>query len=347
MQFDIKLQSLINNSPVIIFLCKAKENWPVELLSENISQFGYREEEFISGNLQYLDIVYPEDLERVKAEIFGYSEEGREDFTQEYRIQTDSEDVLWVEAKIRVQFGKNGEVTHYQGTVYNITQRKIAEESMQKALEKKKELETVINSSPVIVFLWRAEEGWPVELVSENITKLGYSPEEFTTGKLLYTDIIHPEDLARVWAEASRAAEEGKKELTQEYRVLTKDGDAHYVEERNLIRRNGEGRVTHYQGIILDISEKKKAEESMHLAQKKKDELTEVINSSPLYVFLCGTEEGWPVEFTAENIRRLGYTPEEFTSGKIKYLDIVHPEDRERILAEVARYSREGYTECT
>jgi len=62
----------------------------------------------------------------------------------------------------------------------------------------------------------------------------------------------------------------------------------------------------------------------------------------------CGKpEEYWPVEFVSENITKLGYTPEEFISGKICFEDLIHPEDRERIRADVARFSREGYNYCT
>ena len=41
-------------------------------------------------------------------------------------------------------------------------------------------------------------EGWPVELVSENIAQFGYSPEEFISGAVSYASIVHPDDLERV-----------------------------------------------------------------------------------------------------------------------------------------------------
>ena len=92
------------------------------------------------------------------------------------------------------------------------------------ALEMAKELISVINKVPVTVFLWRPEKYWPAEFVSENIKQFGYTVEEFTSGKLLYGNIVHPDDLERVERELSRRIEEDYVDFSQEYRILTKSG---------------------------------------------------------------------------------------------------------------------------
>lgn len=208
-------------------------------------------------------------------------------------------------------------------------------------------LESLINSSPVIMFLCKEGKNWPVELITENIHQFGYEVDDFISGHIGYLDIIHPEDREGVCAEIHRCSEEGCAELTQEYRVLAASGDTHWVEAKILIRRDENGCVKHYQGTLCDATQRKEAEASMQKALKRKNELKNVINTSPVLVFLCGPEEGWPVEFVSENITRMGYTPEDFTSGEYNYLDFVHPDDREYILSEVARFSREGYTDCS
>ncbi|WP_255336980.1 PAS domain-containing protein [Methanosarcina sp. KYL-1] len=208
-------------------------------------------------------------------------------------------------------------------------------------------LESLINSSPVVIFLCKSTENWPVELITENIRQFGYGVEDFITGRIKYLDIIYPGDLERVNSEIKKCMEEGCSELTQEYRILKASGEECWVEVKILVRRDEDGCVNHYQGTLCDASQRKKAEESMQKALKKKNELKNIIKSSPVFVFLCKPEEGWPVEFVSENITKLEYTPEDFTSGKIRFEDLIHPEDRERIRAEVAKFSREGYSECT
>lgn len=213
-KLDINLESLINSSPIVIFLCKSTGNWPVELITENIRQFGYAVEDFISGNIRYLDVVHPEDIERVKSEVTEYSEKGGTELTQEYRILTASGETRWVEVKVLLRRDETGKVNHYQGTLCDVTQRKKAEESVQKALKQKNELKNIIKSSPVFVFLCKPEEGWPVEFVSENIIKLEYTPEDFTSGKIKFEDLIHPEDRKRIRSEVARFSREGYKDCT-------------------------------------------------------------------------------------------------------------------------------------
>ncbi|MFZ2498165.1 MAG: PAS domain-containing protein [Methanosarcina sp.] len=208
-------------------------------------------------------------------------------------------------------------------------------------------LESLINSSPVVIFLCKSTGKWPVELITENIWHFGYEVEDFTSRNVQYLDIVHPEDREKVNAEIVRCSEKGCTELTQEYRILTASGETRWVEVKILLRRDEDGRVSHYQGTLCDATQRKKAEESMQKTLKKKNELKSIIKSSPLFVFLCKPEEGWPVEFVSENITKLEYTPEDFTSGKIKFEDLIHPEDRERIRAEVEKFSREGYKDCT
>ncbi|MCL5264366.1 MAG: PAS domain S-box protein, partial [Chloroflexi bacterium] len=134
-------------------------------------------------------------------------------------------------------------------------------EELRVALEKRRELEAIINRSPAVVFLWRAAEGWPVEFVSDNIAQFGYSPDDFTSGRIPYADIVYAEDLARVADEVNRYSREGRAEFTQEYRILTRYGEVRWLDDRTFVRRDSTGTITHYQGIVIDITERKRAEE--------------------------------------------------------------------------------------
>ena len=133
------------------------------------------------------------------------------------------------------------------------------------ALEMAKELISVINKVPVTVFLWRPEKYWPAEFVSENIKQFGYTVEEFTSGKLLYGNIIYPDDLERVERELSRRIEEEYVDFSQEYRVLTKSGEVRWVDERTFIEADENGVIKYLKGIILDITERKRKEKLLYI----------------------------------------------------------------------------------
>lgn len=122
------------------------------------------------------------------------------------------------------------------------------------------EITKVINGSPVIIFIWKAEERWPVEFVSENVRQFGYSPEDFLSGKIVYGDIVHPDDIESVLKGFDECSKKRLDNFTQEYRILTASGEVRYVDERTIIRRDQNGIVQYYEGIILDISQRKLSE---------------------------------------------------------------------------------------
>ena len=87
--------------------------------------------------------------------------------------------------------------------------------------------ETCSDTGKLHPFLWKNTEGWPVEFVSVNVAALsGYETVDFTSGKISYLDVIHPEDLKRVSGEVAKfSSEKGRDRFNHEpYRIIAKDG---------------------------------------------------------------------------------------------------------------------------
>jgi PAS domain S-box-containing protein len=136
-------------------------------------------------------------------------------------------------------------------------------DSLQDANRLRAEMEDVVNRSPVIVFKWKSQKNWPVEFVSRNISQFGYTQDEFTKGNITYADIVVPEDLGNVEQNLLEAINRGDKEFNYEYRIITRDGEIKWVEERTFIGNFSANHSNKLQGIILDINERKKAEEAL------------------------------------------------------------------------------------
>jgi PAS domain S-box-containing protein len=149
--------------------------------------------------------------------------------------------------------------------MWKLVQYKQTTEILYEALRMRRVLESIMSSSPAIVFLWKPEQDWPVEFVSDNIEQFGYTVNDFITGKIIYGDIIHPSDLQRVRNEVDRASREGFSDFSQEYRILTKSGDVRWVDERTLLHYDQRGMVDYLQGIIVDITERKQANNFMRV----------------------------------------------------------------------------------
>ncbi|KGK98863.1 histidine kinase [Methanococcoides methylutens] len=130
-------------------------------------------------------------------------------------------------------------------------------------------LESIINRSPAVIFFWSAQEGRPVEFVTENVEKFGYAEEDFVSGTLLYHNILHPDDRDNVQKLIDEAASNGKEQFNCEYRLLTESNDVRWVYEGTLIERNADQSISHFYGIIFDITSRKLAE--MEIADNERD----------------------------------------------------------------------------
>ncbi|MFA4861567.1 PAS domain S-box protein [Methanoregula sp.] len=169
-------------------------------------------------------------------------------------------DVIFYKAPF---FNRDGSVGGLIGAFIDITDRKATEDRIRELLRVQDEQIRIINTSPAISFLWRAEENWPVESVSENITQFGYTPDDFISGSILYSAVIHPEDLARVGEEVAYNSRHHIDEFTQEYRIFGKNHDLFWITDYTHIRRDDSGNISHYEGIILNITERRQAEEAL------------------------------------------------------------------------------------
>ncbi len=168
---------------------------------------------------------------------------------------------------------------HLTRILHRALEQRLSERNLRDAYD-------IINLSPAIAFLWRKEEGLPVEFVSENVVSLcGYSAGEFISGEISYVGIIHPEDRSRVAAEVQRAERDPQTEFFRHapYRIVTRDGQVKWVEDSTSLKRDGRGRISHYQGIVLDITRRKRDEE---ILRRSKQQWEKTFDAIPALIIL-------------------------------------------------------------
>ncbi|MDP1609441.1 MAG: PAS domain S-box protein [Sulfuritalea sp.] len=139
----------------------------------------------------------------------------------------------------------------------DITEHRTQEERLRLA-------NAVIENSPAVLFRWRAAAGWPVEYVSNNVRQFGFTEEELLTGAVPFAQMVYREDMERVAAEVARYTAGGCERFAQEYRLVTRDGAVRWVDDRTTIERDAAGEVKHYQGVLTDITEKKRSELALY-----------------------------------------------------------------------------------
>ncbi len=119
-------------------------------------------------------------------------------------------------------------------------------------------LEEIFEEGPVIIFVWKNEPNWPVEFVTKNVLELtGYSPQEWKEQKVVYSNIIHPEDLERVQEEVRIYSYELKLKRWKHkpYRIIKKTGETIWVKDYTVGIYDENKNIQYYIGYLLDITE--------------------------------------------------------------------------------------------
>ncbi len=167
--------------------------------------------------------------------------------------------------------------------------------------------EMILDQSPVILFRRLAGEDPKLVYVSHNINQVGYTAEEFLTGTVTFRDIVYPEDVERLGEEIKEYAEQDVEEYTQRYRIVTKSGDVRWVEDQTSVVRDSEGNKIFNQGIVVDITERKLAEDNLRKSEEKFRRIVETAGEG----FILMDEDLHIMDVNDAYCRMLGYSRDE------------------------------------
>jgi PAS domain S-box-containing protein len=293
------------------FALDAGVNSPDEMVGKDDYQMGWREQADL----------YRSDDRRVL-------ESGKPKLHYEEPQTTPDGRRMWLRTnKVPLQ-NADGTIWGILGTYEDITEYKQAEESLRQA-------GLIVENSPVMLFRWKAVEGWPMVLVSQNVVQLGYTPKELLDGSVLFTSMVHPDDLERIGREVQTFTASGVERFPQEYRLITKDGRVRWVDDRTMVERDDAGRVTHYQGIVVDITERKRVEQAL---VKEKAFSDTVIDSLPGVFYICD-EQGLLLRWNDNERVLSGYSQEELSQMSMHRL---FPHDRALLEAHMREVLETG-----
>lgn len=89
----------------------------------------------------------------------------------------------------------------------------------------------IIEKSAIVVFEWSIGPGIPVKFITENISRYGYTSEDFYSGKVDYWDFVHKDDVEYTRNAVYEKRDSDVSEYKHIYRVVCKDGTIRWVEE--------------------------------------------------------------------------------------------------------------------
>jgi diguanylate cyclase (GGDEF)-like protein/PAS domain S-box-containing protein len=153
------------------------------------------------------------------------------------------------------------------------------EEAVEERTRELSNANIIVQNSPVILYRLRGEPSFPLIYVSHNITKFGHDPKALLGSPSWAQSLIHPDDQAKVREAMARILDKDAEGASIEFRLCTGDGALRWVENRYVPVRDKEGRIIEVEGIVIDITERKAAEEKITLLART-DGLTGLANRS-------------------------------------------------------------------
>jgi len=188
----------------------------------------------------------------------------------------------------------------------------------------------LVEQGPVVMYVAAAhdEEG-PIYVSPQIERMLGYTPEEWL-GSMLWPDAIHPDDRARILAAEGRHLASGEP-WTEEYRLIGRNGRVVWVRDEAILVRDDAGGAMRWQGVMIDITDRKRTEQDLRESEAKYRTLVEQI---PAVVYIVAPDDDRKTLYVNPQVEALlGYTRWEWLDQPDIWMELLHPDDREPTLA--------------
>lgn len=136
---------------------------------------------------------------------------------------------------------------------------------------------TIVQNSPTVLYRLKGDPQLQLTYISHNVTKFGYDPKALVAAKNFLQQIVHSDDQDKLNEAMEGLMERNVAGATVEFRLVLPSGGFRWVENRFTLVRDEVGRLIEIEGIVIDITERKAAEEKIALLART-DALTGLAN---------------------------------------------------------------------
>jgi PAS domain S-box-containing protein len=210
-------------------------------------------------------------------------------------------------------------LVEYIGTVIDVTEQKRAEEALRTS---ERNLRLIVDTIPGLVHTMTA--AGEVEYINQQILDyFGKTRDELKDWTS--NDILYPDDRASVVDRWIQSVKTGLP-FDLEHRVRRADGTYRWFHSRGLPLRDTDGQVVRWYNLLIDIDDRKRAEEALRASER---ELRLIAESIPGMI-VVNTPDG-ANEYSTQ--RLLDYLGKKLADLKdLKWVSIVHPEDADSMV---------------
>jgi PAS domain S-box-containing protein len=341
---DARYRALVEHMPAIAYTWDTTlptgQAPPVYVSPQLESMLGYTPEEWSAHPELWLESIHPDDREQVRR-ASDEADRNATAFHAEYRAFTKDGSMVWIrDDSVVVASDERGNALRAQGVMYDITNQKRAEAQLQEAENR---FRTIVERVPAVAYVWDAgnDPGTaPASYISPQIERLlGYTAEEWLDDPSAWASRLHPDDLEEVLARWDDAVRSGTS-FVAEYRIRSATGSTVWVRDEAVPVADGDSGRPIYQGVMYDITEQRHTQERLIDAEERFRTLVEQL---PAVVYIDAVDEIVTAQYVSPQYERLtGYSAAERMGDPGLWNRMLHPDDREHVLAESDRTNASG-----
>ncbi|MGL5064364.1 MAG: PAS domain S-box protein, partial [Microcoleus sp.] len=323
-----RFRSLVENIPGAIYRYQFNTNWTMEFISDEIEKIsGYPARYFIGDRcLSFASIIHPEDTKTVKFTV-AEAVKLQQPYYVQYRIVRADGAVRWISERGRATYSKDGLLLWLDGAIFDITDRKQAELTLQQVMQ-------AVNSASDAIAIADLD-GYSIYHNQQFIHRYGYSVEELNNAggpSVMYAK-------SQVLRKLFRVLRKGKS-WNGEIKLRANNGELIETYLQADCIKNNDGQPIGIMAVITDLTEIKRAESALRLSQERL-QLAVSGSSLGLWDWNIATSETY---FDAQWKKMLGYEESEIDNNFQAWEKLLHPEDRTRVI-EILKNYLEGVTD--
>lgn len=145
------------------------------------------------------------------------------------------------------------------------------------AVESDGKYRSFIENLPVLFYAVEPVPPYSPLYVSPAFEKFGYPMEQWTADPQIWMRVIHEDDINRVFDQTTASTESGAN-VDYEYRIVDAVGKTTWVRDVGCLIRDVDGIIVCREGVILDITDRKMAEEAVKVSEEQYRDLFENAN---------------------------------------------------------------------
>ena len=284
---------------------EAKETWGNEM---HQYLYGLTLADPLPTQEMWIQNLHPEDRETIVTDFNKTLASDKNVWIVEYRFKAKKGDYKNIYGRTYIVRDSNGKPTRIMGSMMDITKRKKIENDLRIT---KESYFSLMNNVDGIV--WEADAiTFDFSFVSKQAERLlGYPVEQWLTEPHFWANHIYEEDREWVVAYCIRCTLD-KKSHEFEYRMVADDGRIIWLRDIVTVQIENEQPVK-LTGLMVDITEAKKAEKAIRQSEEKYRSLIEQA-SEPIIIYSI---DGTIHEFNTTACEMSGYTPDEFAQLRV------------------------------